>query len=768
MKKNYGRFIGAILLPLFTLASLAGCSKDKDDVEVLEDDGKSWFESDMIRFDMPFGEGDEDDFEASRMWKCGDRYFSIMLDNSNERSRGVKLLEFDKEGKLTGQTDIDLFGEKAADAYIVYDTPTMMFDSKMIISCFYSDDEKNGEYYFAYDVLEKTAERLSYLDGLDPDSFVQDIDKTDDGSYCTLIGTFGETDDVDYQIMVSSADAVTSSRSISEAGLPGAVESIYDMSTGKDNVDVLLRSDANYIVTLDISGDKYDVTKLSGSGLFNLCLDNGSAFGFKETGLYKLTEDKETPCFLYENTNIIRNLVGSSEVIEASADNIILSGQTYFSDSKFVQPYVFDVSKASDDYISGRTVITASYLNNLDDYLDEVVYKFNKDNTEYYVKLTSDYLLDVDAIDESINWNSADADAQWERLYAEGKSEIIDRLAMNLISGDGPDIVFNAGNCSRLLSEDYFADISGLFERDMDKAEFFSNIIEDAKVDGKLYFVPLSFYLRGLSVDSRSAADGSGWSFDEYKTLVADVCNGIDPMEMDRKDCFLRLFDSEIDLFVNGRTVNLDSDEFKELATFCYENIPEQAVDSSVYEGSIQASAEIISDFSSYMDACKISGGKMTRSFTGYPSSDKRGPSAVFYNDVAIASKSSQKDGAWEFVKYLLNTDSQIEISASKNEIPVSKKAYETRVKTEFNDYQERINESKSGDKTAASRTADEGKIDEYMEVIASANLHLDCDPSVRLVVSEEIDAFFAGQKSIDQVAETIQNRASTVINEKD
>ncbi|MBO4241666.1 MAG: hypothetical protein J5883_00110, partial [Clostridiales bacterium] len=249
---------------------------------------------------------------------------------------------------------------------------------------------------------------------------------------------------------------------------------------------------------------------------------------------------------------------------------------------------------------------------------------------------------------------------------------------------------------------------------------------------------------------------------------VDEVCNGIDPMEMSRKDCFMRLFDNECDLFGKGKRVNFNCDEFKQLATFCFENIPEQLVEDSAYEGTLQASADIVSDFSSYMEACKISSGKMTRAFTGYPSSDERGPSAVFYNDVAIAAKASDKDGAWEFLKYLLGNESQIKISASKNEIPISRTAYETRIMTEYDDYQKMIDEARADDKTAASRQADEAKIEEFMGILDSTTLHLDCDPSVRIIVSEEIDAYFAGQKSIDQVADIIQNRASTVLSEKD
>ena len=41
-------------------------------------------------------------------------------------------------------------------------------------------------------------------------------------------------------------------------------------------------------------------------------------------------------------------------------------------------------------------------------------------------------------------------------------------------------------------------------------------------------------------------------------------------------------------------------------------------------------------------------------------------------------------------------------------------------------------------------------------------------DPGLELIVSEEMPAYFEGQKSLDEVIKLIDNRAQTLMNERD
>ena len=57
--------------------------------------------------------------------------------------------------------------------------------------------------------------------------------------------------------------------------------------------------------------------------------------------------------------------------------------------------------------------------------------------------------------------------------------------------------------------------------------------------------------------------------------------------------------------------------------------------------------------------------------------------------------------------------------------------------------------------------------IDDYDSLIRNASTTDLMDPIIKVIVMEEIPAYFAGQKTIEEVAAIIDNRAQTVIDER-
>ena len=61
----------------------------------------------------------------------------------------------------------------------------------------------------------------------------------------------------------------------------------------------------------------------------------------------------------------------------------------------------------------------------------------------------------------------------------------------------------------------------------------------------------------------------------------------------------------------------------------------------------------------------------------------------------------------------------------------------------------------------------DESVIEAYEGFIRSACTIETRDPALLLIVREELPAYFAGQKTLDEVVEILQNRAETYVNER-
>ena len=61
----------------------------------------------------------------------------------------------------------------------------------------------------------------------------------------------------------------------------------------------------------------------------------------------------------------------------------------------------------------------------------------------------------------------------------------------------------------------------------------------------------------------------------------------------------------------------------------------------------------------------------------------------------------------------------------------------------------------------------DESDIQEYEDLIRSCDHMPATDNAVMLIVREEIQAYFAGQKSLDEVLDTITNRVDLFVSER-
>ena len=57
--------------------------------------------------------------------------------------------------------------------------------------------------------------------------------------------------------------------------------------------------------------------------------------------------------------------------------------------------------------------------------------------------------------------------------------------------------------------------------------------------------------------------------------------------------------------------------------------------------------------------------------------------------------------------------------------------------------------------------------IDVYRDIIASVDRKNMTDSSIMIIMREEIQAYFAGDKSLDEVIEIINNRARTYYGER-
>ena len=156
----------------------------------------------------------------------------------------------------------------------------------------------------------------------------------------------------------------------------------------------------------------------------------------------------------------------------------------------------------------------------------------------------------------------------------------------------------------------------------------------------------------------------------------------------------------------------------------------------------------------------------------GYPTCDASGPVANIISSVAISSSSDEatQNASWEFVKIMLDEDIQ---RTETYGMPINKAAFIEQsqnsiesINTSYNRLKELgypesvINEFGFG-------FVEDFYVDDLFEIAISIDNISSLDSSIEPILIEELGAYFANQKSIDDVIQIINNRVQTVIDER-
>ena len=148
-------------------------------------------------------------------------------------------------------------------------------------------------------------------------------------------------------------------------------------------------------------------------------------------------------------------------------------------------------------------------------------------------------------------------------------------------------------------------------------------------------------------------------------------------------------------------------------------------------------------------------------------------PSLTF----AISSASKSKDEAWDFIRFFFEEDQQTQFSLDRYSIPLNRKSCEAKIDDDIKYYQDEMdyfNQLREENPEYASEFPEdyfyeitpEMKTD-FLHLIESVSTSEKVDPAILSIIDEDAAAYFAGQKSADEVAKLIQNRARTKVSER-
>ena len=795
---NLSRKVTASVLTIAMAASVfASCSKTSGGADVISEDDE-WFDLTQVRIGedvdptvYEYGNYDyvgryEDlfiyNFSAMKILPSD---FDYETDNYSDYS--VETVEaYDIEGNKLHE--IDLMALVDSDLQYVYIDRIVVDEGQLKVS--YSAYDENDNNVRMVSNVDLTTWEASPLENVEIDNEVEEqlnnegSNEGDEiiGAYTITKYWFYSDGHPSYVLLLKDNDGFVKEFDFREL-FPEIpiydIGAIVDVGNDKALVcgyfeadSLFFMIDLNALTVTDVSED------LAWLGSEVDSLRNVEGLGcvvMKDDGLYSVDFDTHeiSPLFIYSNSNVNLYDVSGFTPVSVTEDRAIFTGIAYPSNMNYnsVPTVLCIFDRAASNPNAGKTVITLASIDSYSYALCCAVQSFNENNGEYFIKFNTKYNID-DAITAASSGNNTNEDP--DLITDQATSNLGNALAIDLMSGDGPDMIVNGAQFAMLNDESYLIDLSDYVNDNCSSADYFSNVFDAARTEeGALYQLPLSFYIEGISTAAENVDEGQiGFTFDEYQAFVEGPCNGSAPITGGKLSLFVEALNCMSDLMFENGAVNYDNEAFRALAEYTSEYVNEDLVSDdpdTYYQEEGAASLVTISDIDSYFRNVSSNNNVLL----GIPSYDGRGPIIFGAGSIAVSANSLYREGCLAFVNELLGNESQINYGMSYG-IPVNRTAfhdsgmmYIDSHNNELDSMLRVLSEAQLRAYGYATDRMEESDIDEFETVVTGLSGWYSTDGSVSAIIREEMPAYFSGQKTLDQVIPVLNDRVQTVLDER-
>ena len=445
--------------------------------------------------------------------------------------------------------------------------------------------------------------------------------------------------------------------------------------------------------------------------------------------------------------------------------------------------------------IKEKKVLTLACMY-LDWNLRSMIVEYNKTNDEYRINVVdySEYATDDD--------------------YNAG----VTKLTTEIISGSVPDIFLTSNlPIDKYAAKGVIADLNTFMDggNGLSRDYFVPQVMSALEKDGKLYELPTSFSVQTAYALSSIASQYDTWNVAAVQDAMTQLQEGATVFSdgwtknMALSNCLSRNLSAFVD-WTTGKC-EFDSEAFQQLLAFC-NSFPAETSDG---DGAIAyaPSADIAVDDAMWdSDATRITNGKQLMStigmysfdsyiwnvyairdkitFTGYPTEDGSGSSFELQMPMAISSVTKYPDAAWDFVCSIIKKMNTIDENNYYYGFPISQAAFDaemTDIMTEqyqLDEKGEQVDWDGDGEPDKAIRgsyeTMENGEtvykdvyaltqedIDQILGVINSTRSVYDYDQEILDIITDEVAAYFAGDKDVQTTASMIQSRVNLYVQEQ-
>lgn len=384
------------------------------------------------------------------------------------------------------------------------------------------------------------------------------------------------------------------------------------------------------------------------------------------------------------------------------------------------------------------------------------------------------------------NHSNSKYSVEIKEYYKEDDPET--KLALDLVSGDAPDIIDISG-CSikKYQSKGVLEDLVPFFERDEEigLSDMIPAVADAIQADGKCYYVAPGFRIAALAGKTSVVGDKCAWNMDDVIAIMKKYSGSqllYDCKSSDILNLFLAQGASSFVDWQEGKCY-FDQQRFRVLLEFC----AEQGSNKGEYELGqeteyIQQNRVLLTPVTIGAEDLQVYDTmyKEPVTYKGYPSDERGGTSFVFPVQIAMSAKSQNKDGAWQFLRMLMTKQYQSkDLSVDSGDevvVPTRQDVFELYQK-------ERMITEAYTDETNMTilpmdltvdydgqevqlKPMDEHQMQQFVDLVNNTNRVTMHEFELQQIVEDEAEMYFEGQQSLDKTIQVIQDRVTKYVNE--
>ena len=774
----------AILMSVFT-----SCSAEKKGQKIVKAEDP-WFES--TRFKLEKNLKKSDDYNPSCVCAGDDKIFNIYCESYDGWATSKTILDtYDDSGNLLDRKTVSF-----QDNYCFQEICSACSDpegKKLSLTVRYHSPVDRSYFAFA-DIDTETGKvtdvceiKAKDLHSISKAVFIKD--------YTILVSNVFEGDFLGYAISLYKNKELVANLDLStvklfyifegfsldeENGLlyaagsdeTGFITMAFDVNTGK------LKSKQN---GYDADDKTVNLADYSSTDKGELCKKDSLGNIIKldiSTMTPKTVVDTEwySPYFPAPSTD---EYYAQTRILSCSDDRVVIHNDestTYGNASYTNYEYIRVLKKADKNPHAGKTVVELALPVNsgITDYLARSIYQFNKEDNEYLIRVWNKYKTGFN-LGRSL-FGSVDEDEQ--QVY---------QMIQDLRGDDAPDLVIGIQK-NYAMRDDVFMDLTDFLDPDVMEKQF-GNIIEAGRINGKLYFLPVTLKIEGLVTNKELLKDGAvGITFDDYDKLIKNDMNGFSPYDhafalvYNKRSFILSCIDTK--KAIEGDKIEFGTEQFRAAVEYANENIPyeneKSMPDGYDYEYSKRYRGECyyekIDDFLDYVRACRTTEGKYT--IIGTPSVDASGPRFTAIETISVSATTDAKDGCRKFLNYLFSGSAFAPSECEFKQIVTNKDVMNNNLKilSDINNKAVKAYmDSKASkaiivpmeiDTAYGDKEATDDMRDSFINSLSSISVYYYEDHAIVQFLDEELKPYFAGDRSLDDAIKYINDRVTKYVRE--